>query len=367
MSRRLMRAGSSIPVQATDVRPGRADDVLTRLVAGQPRSRIILILFALSVLIGLLDQRTGWELSLFVFYALPVLLAVWWGSLNFGLLMAVTNAAIWWIANQDSHPYQTQWGYNWAMISRLIYFLFVAVGVQAIRNKQAADAARILMLEERRQLEIDIVTVSEHEQRRIGQDLHDGLCQQLAAIGCAARALADDLHARGLSEAEDASRIEEAIQETVVEARSMARGIFPVHVDRSGLSAALADLARSVSKLTGIDVCMQDEADVSVSDPDVAMNLYRIAQEAVANAVRHSGASQVQVHLQALEGRLILEVKDNGQGISPSAAVSHEGMGLRTMRYRAQILGAELGIFAAPEGGTTVRCEMKVKTETPSL
>ena len=101
MSRRLMKAGSSIPVQAINVRPVRADDVLTRLVAGLPRSRIILILFALSVLIGLLDQRTGWELSLFVFYALPVLLAVWWGSLNLGFLMAATNAAILWIANQD--------------------------------------------------------------------------------------------------------------------------------------------------------------------------------------------------------------------------------------------------------------------------
>jgi signal transduction histidine kinase len=315
-------------------------------------------------LIGLLDNLTGWELSLFVFYALPVLLAVWWGSLNLGILLAVTNAAIWWVANQDSHPYQTQWGYNWAMISRLIYFTFVAVGTQAIRNKQASDAARIQMLEERRQLERDIVTVSEHEQRRIGQDLHDGLCQQLAAIGCAARALADDLHARALPEAEDAARIEEAIQETVIEARSMARGIFPVHVDRSGLSAALADLARSVSKLTGVAVTTPEDTEVNVNDPDISMNLYRIAQEAVANAVRHSGATEVKLLLQVFDDNLVLEVADNGRGILGEETINHDGMGLRTMRYRAQMLGADLQVLSQINNGTKVRCVMKAKTET---
>jgi signal transduction histidine kinase len=254
------------------------------------------------------------------------------------------------------------------MLSRFAYFAFSAIGGAAIHSKQEADAAHIKVLEERRQLERDIVAVSEHEQQRIGQDLHDGLCQQLAAIGCAARALADDLQARELPEAHDASHIEESIRQAVMEARSLARGIFPVHVDRSGLSTALAELARSTSQLTSIPIQVTEWSDVHVGDPEVAMHLYRIAQEAVANAVRHSGARAITIALEAAGDMLELRIEDNGRGFTARGATEATGMGLRTMHYRAQIMGAVLRIEPRATGGTLVCCRLKVRTEpsTPS-
>lgn len=215
------------PINATSLRIEPPRFSLEVAMKRMPPWLVMISLAALSFAIGWVDYLTGWEWSLFVLYALPIILGVWLRGRNVGLLLAGLSAVIWWVANQEENPYHTELGYNLAMVSRLIYFVFAAIGGAAIRNKQDADAAYIRMLEERRQLEHDLVCVSEHEQQRIGQDLHDGLCQQLAAIGCAARALADDLQGRALPEAQDASQIEALIQQAVMEARGLARGIFP--------------------------------------------------------------------------------------------------------------------------------------------
>lgn len=316
----------------------------------------------LTIIVGWLDYVTGWEVSLSVVYAIAVLLAVWLVGRDGALFMALLAGLVCWLANVTENPYHTLWGYNWALFSRLIYLVFVAIGGSALRTKQKADAAQIRMLKEMRQLEKVIVSITEHEQQRIGQDLHDGLCQELAAIGCATRALADDLQARGMAEAADAEKIEEAIQHTVIEARSLARGIFPVHVDRSGLSAALTELACRTQRLTGIPIELAESADVHVDDLEVAMHLYRIAQEAVANAVRHSGARHVVITLEATRNRLELRVDDDGIGLEASPHNDPHGLGLRTMRYRAQSIGAHFSIQPRPGGGTSVVCQLRVKT-----
>ena len=156
---------------------------LTALMRGQPRVIGLAPAITLTLLIGWVDWVTGWELSMFIFYAIPIVLAVWWSGGQAGLFMAIFSGVVCWIANKDSHTYETELGYSWAMLNREGYFCVVAFAVNVVRRKQDDDAARIRMLEELRQLEKDIVRVSEHEQQRIGQDLHDGLCQQLAAIG----------------------------------------------------------------------------------------------------------------------------------------------------------------------------------------
>ena len=325
------------------------------------------IVLGLMLAIAWLDQVTGWELSLLAVYALPILLAVRLMGRNAGVVMALLHGPIWWIANEGSQPYTTAWGYNWTMISRVIVFAFIAVGANAIRSKQEADKARIAMLEQVRRLQAEIVSASEYEQQRIGQDLHDGLCQQLAAIGCAARALAEDLQAHQLVEAKDAEKIESAIQQAVMEARSMARGIFPVHVDHTGLSIALSELAQNTRRLTGTAIEVDHVADVQIESPEVAMHLYRIAQEAVANAVRHSGASQVVISLLMEGSYLKLTINDNGRGIEASEGWEGLGMGLRTMHYRAHAMGAELAIAEGSHGGTSVCCSLKVNATTTSF
>lgn len=327
-----------------------------------PRWLVASVLLAICVAIGWMDQASGWEWSLFIFYAVPIFIAVWWGGRNVGLVLAVVCSVIWWIANQEENPYKTMWGYNIAMLSRFGYFCIAAFGVAAVRAKQEADAERIAALEEMRQLEKDIVSVSEYEQQRIGQDLHDGICQQLAAIGCAARALADDLNAKSLPEAQDAEKIESSLQSTVSETRNLARGIFPVHVDRTGLSMALEELAETTSRMTGVSIKIADWSEVHLEDPEAAMHLYRIAQEAVSNALKHSGASEVSITLHPKGDVLELRVEDNGRGIPKNLGKARSGMGLRTMRYRAQALGADLEFESRPGGGTAVVCTLKVRT-----
>lgn len=335
---------------------------LTALMRGQHMAISIAPAIIVSVMIGWVDWVTGWELSMFIFYAIPIVLAVWWAGGPAGLFMAIFSGVVCWIANKDSHTYETELGYTWAMLNREGYFCVVAFAASVVRKKQDDDASRIRMLEELRQLEKDIVRVSEHEQQRIGQDLHDGLCQQLAAIGCATRVLADELGIRQLPESNDAAMIEESIQQAVMEARNLARGIFPVHVDRNGLSAALTDLARMTSRLTGVKIEVHEDKETHLNEPETAMHLYRIAQEAVANAVRHSGATEVLVSLNLnQEDALELCIEDNGSGLSSQPAAHDTGMGLRTMHYRAQTLGARLEIQPRPKGGTRVRCSLPTK------
>lgn len=334
---------------------------ITNYMRRQPFWVAMLLPLALTFLMGWLDSLTGWEVSLFIFYAVPIILAVWWSGSTAGFLIAIFSGLVWWYSNTDTNPYETKLGYLWALINREFYFCVVVFAVTAVRRRQDADAAHIHMLEERQQLEKDIVSVSEHEQQRIGRDLHDGLCQQLAAIGCAIRALTEDMQSRGIDGADDAAQIEESLQQAVVEARDLARGIFPVHVDRSGLSTALRDLAEKTSKLTGTSIEYTENSELQLDSPEASMHLYRIAQEAVANAVRHGEARHIQIRIELNDLQLGLIIKDDGKGMDYRAVRKAEGMGLRTMRYRAQAIGAMLTFEPCLSGGTRVRCQLNIE------
>ena len=334
---------------------------ITNAMRLQPALLSVMVSTCITLTIGWLDYITGFEVTWFVFYGIPIFLAVWWAGSRAGLFIAILSGLVWWLANMDSSPYVTHLGYAWALANRLVYLWLVVFAVGALRNKQEADEARIKMLEERRQLEKDIVSVSEHEQQRIGQDLHDGICQQLAAIGCAARVLAEDLQAQGVQSANDASLIEGSLKQVVMEARNLARGIFPVHVDRSGLAAALVDLGRMTSRLTGTPIIVNECVDVPLDAPEVSMHLYRIAQEAVSNAVKHSGATEIKVATRLTGDWLELCVEDNGRGMAANTGAPDEGMGLRTMHYRAQVLQASLSIKPRPQGGTRVSCRLQIQ------
>jgi signal transduction histidine kinase len=350
-----MHAEPAVPVQNS--RWAAVTDIMRR----QPAWAVSILAIALTFLMGWLDDITGWEVSLFIFYAIPIVLAVWWTGSKAGFAISILSGIVWWMANNDVHPYETELGYLWALVNREFYFCVVVFAVNAVRNRQDADAAHIHMLEERQQLEKDIVSVSEHEQQRIGRDLHDGLCQQLAAIACAVRALAEDMQAKSVEGAGDAAQIEESLQQAVVEARDLARGIFPVHVDRSGLSTALKDLVQITSRLTGTNIEIQENSELQLDSPEASMHLYRIAQEAVANAVRHGQARNILIKIELNDQTLTLIIEDDGKGMDPRAIRKAEGMGLRTMRYRAQAIGAELHFEPRMAGGTRVRCQLKIE------
>ena len=314
----------------------------------------------LMFLLGWLDYATGWELSVFVFYVVPILLVVWQGEMRLAIILAVLSGVVWWLANLGDHPYRSELSYHWASLGRTAYFVLVALGGNAIWARQRMDRLMIETLEHMRQLEREIVAAGEHEQQRIGRDLHDSLCQNLSAIGFAARSLADDLCARSLPEAQQAGEIEELLRDSVVQARDLARGICPVFSGGVELEAALDELARTAKRLTGMEVSFRNECGAQMVEPDAAMHLFRIAQEALNNALHHSGGTKVNITLCGEGETVRLTVVDDGSG-PPVNLWARKGMGLKTMEYRSHALGATLEIRRLSPSGTLVSCVCNIQ------
>lgn len=231
-----------------------------------------------------------------------------------------------------------------------------------ISSRLIEQAGRIVEIEgiarnitERRRLEREILEISNREQRRIGHDLHDGVCQQLAAITYLVDILGDRLQETGVPEAAEAERIGNLINEANAQARSVARGLFPVRLEEHGLVLALEELAASAStrhRITCKFVCQTTPLKV---DGEVELHLYYIVQEALLNAVNHGKATSVIVTLSSADDRLKLTVQDNGSGFELSDK-GRAGMGIRIMRYRAKVIGATLDLQSQKGQGTQIGC-----------
>ncbi len=311
-------------------------------------------------LLGALDYFTGPGLSVSLFYSMLVFVVAWFGERRFGVVFAALCAASWCWANKDVHPYGGPWGYAWATVSRLGCFVLVAIGSSAVKTKQETDRQRIEALERAKALESEIARISEHEQRRIGQDLHDGVCQMMAAIRCAASSLRDDLRLKNLPEAEASAEIADLLGDAVIEIRQLARGIFPVQMEAAGLAVVLDELVDSIRRLQRADVSFEMRGDVAVPSPEVAMHLYRIAQEGLNNALKHARAKRIVVGLKEAGQVLTLTVADNGGGMASPNTQLQDGMGLKTMRYRAQLIGARLTVDSTAEG-VTLTCVLPLE------
>lgn len=208
---------------------------------------------------------------------------------------------------------------------------------------------------ERKRLEREILEISNREQQRIGHDLHDGVCQQLAGIAYRVDILADQLQEKNFSESAEAERIGGLVNEAITQTRSVARGLFPVHLEESGLVLALEDLAANATNLFKIKCDFAGNGPAPALENGVAAHLYYIAQEAVLNAVKHGKAGHITLSLKHTGGHYELSIQDNGCGFEPGNGNS-KGMGVRIMQYRARTIGATLDLKSAPGNGTRITC-----------
>ncbi len=218
-------------------------------------------------------------------------------------------------------------------------------------------------LTERRHLEAQVLEISEQERRRMGRELHDGICQRLAALTLLSQSLEDRLRREKHPAAAKINRCREEIVSIINETRRLARGLCPVVLEAEGLVAALEALASSTD-LPGRHqcgfVCLRP---IQVEDATAATHLYRIAQEAVNNALKHSRAKTVALFL-AHDGRaLLLKIRDNGVGFDAGAKT--DGMGLTIMKYRARMLGGTVTVEPTPGGGATVVCCVPLPAKQP--
>ena len=216
---------------------------------------------------------------------------------------------------------------------------------------QRCRVAVVQDVTERKRLERGILEISEREQARIGQDLHDGLCQHLYSTALAAKILHLNLSEQHPPLAEQAGTIGELLNEAIAQARQVARGLYPVKLEAEGLKSALNELAAHTRDRFQIDCSMECADGVPATRAATAIHLFRIAQEAVTNAVKHAKAGEIRIQLTADAQRITVQVADDGQGLP---AAPPDGMGLHIMEYRARIIGGELSIRPGPHGGTVV-------------
>jgi signal transduction histidine kinase len=338
------------------------------------RSRFILIAIAFLIIaaIGLVDYLTGHEISFSVFYLLGVALAVWFIGKWFGVLVSVLSVAVWVAGDiasgaRFSSPLIPIWN-----VTILLTFYLVVVWLLArlrsfhhnlegqVRQRTTALTEEMA---ERERLERELLEISEREQRRIGQDLHDGLCQHLTGATLAGQVLEEKLAALNLSEAVDANKVVEIIEEGINLSRRLAKGLYPVEMEADGLMLALEEFAATSSELFKVSCRFECDSPVLIHDPATAGHLYRIAQEAVGNAIKHGKARNILIRLDVSEESTVLSVKDDGTGL-PEPLPENRGLGLRIMAHRSAMIGGTFNVRRDETGGTLATCELDAKNQT---
>jgi len=313
----------------------------------------LLLLFSITWL----DLATGHQVSLVLFYTAPIVFAVWLCDHKSVFVIAGLAGVLWsWADLALGHSYSNGTVQAWEIGIRFAFFFLVGLAGIAIRERQSVSHARIALLEHNQQLEKQIIEVSEYEQQRIGRDLHDGLCQVLAAIGCATSALKLDLEDRKMNQlAEKAAEIERSINESVKQARDLSHGLVPVQFDEAGLPAALRELAATTNRLLPVNCTFESAGQTCVTQNAKATHLYRIAQEAIHNATKHGKASKVDICLSGNPSVTSLSVSDDGIGFSQNTNEA-KGVGISIMRYRANLMNGEFAIESTTGHGTVVSC-----------
>jgi two-component system sensor histidine kinase UhpB len=226
-----------------------------------------------------------------------------------------------------------------------------------VANKQLLQENK-----ERKHLEEQLLDIIERERRWIGQELHDSIGQQLTGVEFMAETLQHKLYSKSLDEATYAARITALVNQAAEQMHEFARKLHPVDLNVSNLTSAFDDLAASTEHLFSISCIFKHSKSVSVNDTSVTINLYRIAQEAITNAVRHGGAKNVVIKLTSIRGRSTLTVKSDGLDFPGNQAAS-KGMGLKLMNHRAETIGGSLSIHRGANGGTIVTCMFPSKKQ----
>ena len=346
----------------------RGMDALSR----RSRTFHALVSLGLVAAVGVADYLTGFERSLLAFYLIPIAWGVWFIGRSFGIFLSLLSFAFWLFGDLATAAIASKReviGWN-AMIG-LSSFLIIVYLLNSLRQLMTQlewrvahrTAALSQEIAERARLEREVLAVSEREQNRIGRDLHDGLGQHLTGAALTCQLLSQRLAARQAEESPDAERVVGLIEEAIEVTRSLAHGLSPVALQADGLFTALQDLRSFTSKNFQVECVFRGEESAFVGDPAAATHLYRIAQEAITNAVRHGKATRIVIQISREPGATVLSLTDNGCGIDLPGSRIGSGLGLRTMAHRAELMGATFQVERLGEGGTMVQCRLPIARE----
>ena len=320
--------------------------------------------------VGFFDYLTGYETFFFIFYLFAVFLAVWFVSGSFGGIISALSVISWISTNiAAGEHYSSYFVPVWNALIMFVFYLVVVVLLARLRTMHRVLEERVRQrtalltkeIQERMRLQKELLETSDRVQRQVGNDLHDGLGQHLTGTALAGQVLGQKLAGRSLPEAAEAERLVELIQEAIELARTLARSLHPIEIQTGRLVDNFQELAAGVSdrfKVSCQFECQPAAPLPNVNDANVATHLYRIAQEAITNAVRHGKARHINLRLDSTTNELVLTVTDDGIGL-PENARNGDGLGLRIMAYRSNMIGATFNIERlSPLGGTRVTCTL---------
>lgn len=236
----------------------------------------------------------------------------------------------------------------------------MALKLKQMRKELARTAEAAL--ERANMAERRIISISEDTQQQIGQELHDDLGQLLTGVAFMSEVLTQKLKRQSPSDMEDASKITALINEAIHKTRKLAHSLYPVELKEMGLPAMLKKFADDVETMFGIRCEFTCDTNLQIDDPDIAIHLFRITQEAVNNALKHSGATKIMLKLLSSPTMITLEIADDGCGIgNPVGPETKEGLGMHTMQYRASLLGATMHIGETPGGGASITINLPLQ------
>jgi signal transduction histidine kinase len=341
------------------------------------RSRTLSAVVALGIVgvIGFVDFITGFETSFSVFYLLAIGLAAWFVGRGFAIFISILSVAVSLAGDLERGAhFSSALVPAWNAVILIAFYLVVVWLLAILRSLQRELEARVQQrtaalkeeMAERERLERELLEISEREQRRIGQDLHDSLCQHLTGTTLAGQVLEEKLAARNLPEATEASKVVELVEEGIKLSRKLAKGLHPVDMEADGLMLALEEYAVTSSELFKVSCRFECDLPVLIHDTVTAGHLFRIAQEAVGNAIKHGKAGNILIRLDASEEATVLSVKDDGVGL-PEPLPKNHGMGLRIMAHRSGMIGGVFNARRDEAGGTLVTCELRAKPDSEKL
>ena len=234
----------------------------------------------------------------------------------------------------------------------------IHLSIGDIKTSQVRLFAGVIMdMSEQQQLQREILEIPVSEQRRIGQELHDGLGQQLTGLGLLATSL---VNKASKPEHELATKLARGLQDAISQVRALSRGLMPVDIDAGGFTNALTNLVADVRSHCSINIILSISERIRVVDNSSAMHLYRIAQEAINNAIKHAAADHIEVSVGLVGNRGCLAIRDDGKGMGRPPQ-KPAGIGLRIMQHRCGLIDAEFEILSSPGQGTEVRCYFTVE------
>ena len=332
------------------------------------------------IFVGVIDFLTGYEILFTVFYLLAIIPATWFGGRTLGFLLSILSVVVWTLgdfAAGASHLHILPFFIWWNAFIQIVFYFILVVLVDKLHHskgkleQQVLERTQALVdeMEKGKRLEKEILSISEREQRRIGNDLHDTLCQHLTGTALAAKVLQERLAAKVMPEADEADLVTSLIEEGIGMTRDLARGLSPVDMQDEGLVTALLSFADGIDRRYGIYCRFESDGDIPAFDVDKAVHLYRIVQEAVTNAIKHGEAGEIRIRLSREQGCTLLTICDNGKGL-PQDFRSGRGMGIRIMEHRASMIGATFHSDREVAGGTKIVCsildEKSPETQTDS-